>query len=499
MEVKFQKKPLHCLRPFLSKICTQEQTQEIRLPEGYPDIGRVLGCWGQPVFRSKEWRGSFAGATGGISAWVLYAPEDGTEPRVLDTWIPFQCRWDFPEPYEDGTLILSPSLVNLDGRNTSARKLILRAGVDTYGQAMGKWIEQLSVPENMPEDIQLLRRTYPVDLPVEAGEKQIQLDEILDVSAVQPPIQKIISYILSPHITEKKILTNRLVFHGQISLDMLYMSDDGAMHAWNSEIPFSQYTELDKDYENATQAVLVPVLTAAELDWNEEKQLVLQGGVAAQYTIFEREMVELVEDAFSPNREVTVFTEEMTLPVLLDTMELECTAEGKCPQDLEQLMDVTALADYPSFHQGENGGQIAFDGHFQLLYKNEDGRLMADQLPYSANQKLQTAPENMVSLWLGKPEDIQSVMDSEGTKVVARYPVMAQIFNQQPISVISQLELGEMREKDPNRPSLIIRKAGQEGLWNLAKRCGTTVAAIQEANQLTQEPEEETLLLIPVP
>ncbi len=499
MEVKFQKKPLYCLRPFFNKICTQEQTQEIRLPDGYPDIGRVLGCWGQPVIRSKEWRGSFASATGGITAWVLYAPEDGTEPRVLDAWIPFQCRWDFPEPFEDGSLILSPSLVNLDGRNTSARKLILRASVDTYGQAMGKWTEQLPMPENVPEDIQLLKRNYPVDLPVEAGEKQIQLDEIIDVSAVQPPIQKIISYALSPRITEEKILTNRLVFHGQSSLDMLYLSDDGAVHAWKSEIPFSQYTELDKDYENATQAALVPVLTAAELDWNEEKQLVLRGGIAAQYTIFEREMIELVEDAFSPNREVTVLTEEMTLPILLDTMRLACTAEGKCPQDLEQLLDVSAMADYPTFQQGEEGGQIGFDGRFQMLYKNEEGRLMGEQLPFTASQKLQTAPENMVLLWLGKPEDIQSVMDSQGTKIVAQYPVTAQIFNQQPISVISELELGQMREKDPNRPSLIIRKAGQDGLWNLAKRCGTTVAAIQEANKLTQEPEEEMLLLIPVP
>ena len=499
MEIQFQKKPLHCLRPFFSKICTQEQTQEIRLPEGFPDIGRVLGCWGQPVFRSKEWRGSFAGASGGVSAWVMYAPEDGTEPRVVDTWIPFQCRWDFSEPYEDGTMILSPSLVNLDGRNTSARKLILRAVVDTYAQAMGKWTEQLPIPESLPEDIQLLRRTYPIDIPVEAGEKQIQLEEVLDTQSVQPQIHKIVGYILTPRITERKILTNRLVFHGQAVLDMRYLDADGEIHSWKTELPFSQYTELDKDYENSAQATMIPVLTAAEVDWNEDNQLVLRGGIAAQYTIFNREMVELVEDAFSPMREVTALTEEMTLPVLLDTMQLDCVAEGKCPEDLDKMLDIMLLTDYPSFQQGENGDEVRFDGHFQLLYKNDEDRILGEQLPFSASQKLQTAPENMVSLWMGNPEELQSIMDAQGTKTVTQYPIMAQIFNQQPISVISQLELGEIREKDPNRPSVIIRRAGADGLWNLAKRCGTTVEAIQEANQLTQEPEEEMLLLIPVP
>jgi hypothetical protein len=104
MELKFNKKSLHCMRPFFSKIHTQEQTQEIRLPDAYPDIGKVIGCWGQILMRGKEWHSSFMGANGGVMAWVMYAPEDGTPPRVLDVWIPIQCRWDFQESVDDGEI-----------------------------------------------------------------------------------------------------------------------------------------------------------------------------------------------------------------------------------------------------------------------------------------------------------------------------------------------------------------------------------------------------------
>ena len=65
--------------------------------------------------------------------------------------------------------------------------------------------------------------------------------------------------------------------------------------------------------------------------------------------------------------------------------------------------------------------------------------------------------------------------------------------------MVSSLELGEMKEPDPKRPSLILKRAGKKCLWDLAKESGSTVKLIQEANDLQGEPEEERMLLIPVP
>jgi hypothetical protein len=66
------------------------------------------------------------------------------------------------------------------------------------------------------------------------------------------------------------------------------------------------------------------------------------------------------------------------------------------------------------------------------------------------------------------------------------------------IPMVTGLELGEQREPDPNRPSLVLRKAGTDRLWDLAKRTGSTVEAIQKANDLQQEPDSNRMLLIPI-
>ena len=71
MEHNFQKRRISCLDTVLQQVQNGEQTLEIKLPEGLPDVGKVLMAWGQPVLRSKEWREDFIQFSGGMMVWVL--------------------------------------------------------------------------------------------------------------------------------------------------------------------------------------------------------------------------------------------------------------------------------------------------------------------------------------------------------------------------------------------------------------------------------------------
>ena len=69
----------------------------------------------------------------------------------------------------------------------------------------------------------------------------------------------------------------------------------------------------------------------------------------------------------------------------------------------------------------------------------------------------------------------------------------------QGFSMITGIEMGEAEKPDPNRPSLSLRKKGSDRLWDVAKKTNSTVEAILSANQLDGEPEDDRVLLIPVP
>lgn len=498
MEIKFNKKPLSCMQQVLTQVQSQEQTQELKLPDGYPDIGRLLGCWGQVVLRGKEWRRASMSASGGVMAWVLYAPEDGSEPRVLDTWIPFQGRWELPDTDDDGVMTVLPVLSELDGRNTSARKMLLRAGIDLLGQAMTDRNVNMAAAGEVPEDVQLLTNSYPVELPVEAGERQIRLEENLVLPADLPPIFRIISYELIPDISEQKVLANRLVFRGKALFKLRFLTDDGSVHVWMYEIPFSDYTDLEGDYDITAAAWIVPAVTALEVDTEEHNHLQIRAAIASQYVIFDRMVLPVTEDAYSPYRDVTVHTESPELPMLLDRREVELPVNPVINMNAQQVLDVVVRSKYPCLSMEEDGMAIRMTGNCQILYRDEDGNLTSDNMRYENTVPFASADENRVVLWWGNPAQAEYMQGVHDVSVKSQYPITALSYASGSVPMVTDLELGQIKEADPNRPSLILKRAGQEGLWQIAKKYGSTVDAIRTANKLVQDPEDGAMLLIPV-
>ena len=90
-------------------------------------------------------------------------------------------------------------------------------------------------------------------------------------------------------------------------------------------------------------------------------------------------------------------------------------------------------------------------------------------------------------------------VNEQGIALTAQWDITADVFSEQGLPMLTQITLGEKCEKDPNRPSLILRKAGKQRLWDIARECGSTVDAIVQANSLQDQPEADRILLIPVP
>jgi len=57
---------------------------------------------------------------------------------------------------------------------------------------------------------------------------------------------------------------------------------------------------------------------------------------------------------------------------------------------------------------------------------------------------------------------------------------------------------GRIQFKIIRREKKILRRTGEDRLWDIAKACGSTVEAICRLNDITGEPAPERMLLIPV-
>ncbi|MBQ7341223.1 MAG: DUF3794 domain-containing protein [Oscillospiraceae bacterium] len=490
--MQFHKTTYPCLHRVKWEVQNTEQTQELRLNDGMPDIGRVLGSWGQVLLRSKEWRNGEMTVSGGVMVWVLYAPEDGSDPRCMESWIPFQQSWELPETQYDGNINAVCLLRYVDARSISARKMMVRVGVGCLGEAMVQSEVGVYNPDDMPEDVQLLRNTYPMMLPKEAGEKPFVIDDELS----GPAPQKVIYYTLQPEIMDQRVMAGKVVFRGAAKLHMLCRGEDGILYTRDHEIPFSQFSELDGEYSADADACVTPAVTSLELEILPEGQLHLKAGLTGQYVISDREMVEVVEDAYSPRRPVEMQWEQLILPAELDRQRQTVRVETSVPTQGGRVVDTVFYPDNARTMRFDDQAEIALAGQFQMLFYDPEEHLQSVQPRWEGEWTLPADKDSQVLVTVENTGLAQGSMSGETAQLQSEIPVSALTVAQKGIGMVTGLELGE--ETQQERPNLILRKAGDDSLWELAKRCGSTVEAITKANSLEDQPEKDRILLIPV-
>lgn len=495
MEMQFDKIPMSYLHKLLGGLQSEEQTLEVRLPDGMPDIGRVLGAWGQVIVRGKEWNGDHMAVSCGVMAWVLYMPEDEDGPRSVEAWLPFSMKWELPESQYDGKIMVSCLLRDIDARSTSARKLILRANLQAMGEAWLNGQALIPTPGDLPEDVAVLTASYPVLLPRETGEKAFLLEDTC-TPGVKP--EKLLYYCLQPEILDKKVMAGKVVFRGNGNLRVLYQGDDGQLHTWDCDLPFSQYADLEGQYDQDPTVSVQVCVTSLDIALDENGQLLVKAGILGQYLLCERSMVTVAEDAYSPCRTVKLWQEQLELPAVLDQMNQTVHAEQSVQAENRQVVDVSFYPAYGQMRRTENGVQMSLPGHFQTLYYDADGELRCLVTPWEGMWTTDTAEDSVVAtqiVAIGKPQAIPGVAD---ITLRAQAEVEAVVTSGQGISALVGIELGEPEKPDKNRPSLILCRKGNRRLWDVAKQTGSTVESIMQTNGLEGEPEDDRILLIPV-
>ena len=498
MELQFRGSSCRCLMPAVREVRSTELTQEVRLSDGMPDIGRVIGSWGQIILRSKEWLGEQITVAGGIMVWTLYTPEDGSPPRCTDTWVPFQIKWETDHTGKEGPIRVNPLLRFVDSRTVSARKMMVRTAVAAMGEALNPYETEVFSPDTLPEDVQTLRNIYPVRLPKEAGEKTFLLDEDLTLPPDAEPMERLLSYAITPQIQEKRVAGDKVILRGIGNLHIIYRCPEGKIHAADFELPLSQYAQLEDTYGTDAQADVQMGVTSLEMDQAEGNQLRLRCGMVAQYVISDRFLAELTEDAYSPRRDVDLYMGSLQLPAMLEqrteTVPVRQQISGICGE----VADATFLPDYPRKTHSADRVLLDLPGQFQVLYYAEDGSLQGSCCRWEGQLQIPADEACRMDILVQPQGKAVAEAGASELNLNAQYKMQLNVSSQQGMDMVTGLELGELREADPMRASLILCRPEGDSLWNMAKRCGSTVAEIQRINGLSGEPGENRMLLIPV-
>ena len=497
MELQFQKEVISYLDRVVWESQTQEQTQELRLSEAMADIGMILSAWGQVILRSKQWRNDCVCVTGGISVWVIYLPEGESKPQSVDCWIPFQMKWNLPRLDQEGTMSLDCNLQYLDARLISARKMMIRAGIGATLEALVESEAETYTPIELSEDVQLLKTTFPLNLTCEAGEKAFSLEEELNIPATLPAPEKILYYNVNPKVTETQIDENKLIIRGNAPLHMGYLDSEGTLNACTLDMMFSQLISLKQNRTNMAKATVTMAVSNLEVDIFDGC-LDVRCGLVGQYAVDDQVELDVVKDAYSTTRPLKITTQTINIPTQLERKHIQEPVSVHLEAAADVVLDSWFLTEQPLSYREEDHLRLEVIGQCGVLYRDEDGKIANTTARWELQTQMPGIQDCKVVVTGLSGGAEKCTVSPNGVQMQTEPLITICTLVKESISMISGLELGEQTEGEKEKPALILRRAENDDLWNLAKESGSTVDMIRKANQLEESPQPGQWLLIPL-
>ncbi|MFI3313247.1 MAG: DUF3794 domain-containing protein [Eubacteriales bacterium] len=490
MELQFTTNTSEYLKEIFCDTISQEETGEVLVPDSYPDVERMLDCSATVVLRSKDSQQ----VSGAILATALYAPEDFGTPKALEYYIPFRIKCQGAA----GGTVVDCHVQSADARMLGPRKVLVRVRLAGTVKGYDKEQEERYTYDPQPgEDLELMTNTYTILRPVELSEKTFTISEELELSPGGVAMEKVIHHHVCPQITEAKMMGGKGVFKGHLAGKILYEAQE-SLYTWEFEVPFSQYVDVLGDYDQEELQV-TPMLTEVQLDGLGNGGCLLHAQLLTQCAVLGKHQMEVVEDAYSLGHQFLPQWKVLTPTSRLNQQTFTQVGRYMAPCPAKTMVYTQCWLGEPEVFQRNQRREIIVPVYGSLLYEDVQGQHQCHNAKFEVKFETEMWEDcicHPTATLSGAPVALVA-----GDEVELRCPLTLQveIWSETQMQTLCGGELTEPLDKK-TYPSVILRPVGEgDTLWSLAKGCRTTARAIQQANQMgEQEQIQSKMLLIPI-
>ena len=226
--------------------------------------------------------------------------------QLLTSELPFTVKLECAELREDTQTLVRCCVRSADSRLINSRKVLLRVSVLVQADGYEPQTQSMSVLKDPPACLQLKTQTYETNAPVELSERAFQVSEELNLPDGRPQIARLVSCSLTPVVQEQGLVGSKAVLKGTANLQITYLDNENALRTLSFSVPFSQYCQMEGDYDQDETLESVLLVTGVQLEpvASEQSQKLLFGaGLLAQCMVVQPQALTLCEDAYSTKGE----------------------------------------------------------------------------------------------------------------------------------------------------------------------------------------------------
>lgn len=508
MEYNLSKNNISYVSNFLDTVNEQIVDVDITLPDYCPDIEKILKCTLAPKIYTKKISGGQLSIDGVSSVRIMYCDSIRHSIRSFEQTVPFTATFNLKSTPEQYVVQALTKCEYINCRALSPRKLVVHGAFSLYAKVLSKdYTELYSFDED--SDLQVKHKEYEVSDLCSLYEEQFSVTEDVSVSG-KPPVEALLSYEVTPKITDVKSIHNKIMLNAELTLHAMYISDLEKCSVEHITYVFPINRIID--CENVTDTTLnVPSLSVMSYDLHikndtlsDNSVLTLDVKLSFCETGYHTKTVTLIEDCYSTkyhtdtkkkgincesNHRFESFTHIIKSSVNLDNIKIA----GVLNISHDSLTLTPIISD----------AKLSFNGKTNVCILLQDAENEVNYIERTVD--IEFSPElssqfdrveknscciNSISYRLVNENEIELRLELK-TDVV-----FCDVLSANPVVYV---EAKEDSEKTHDDSSLVLYFADKgESVWDIAKKYSTKESMLIDENSLESDIlEYATMLLVP--
>lgn len=458
----------------------REVSEEIVVPDALPDVGKVIDAQGVLFVRAKEAGEGAVTVSATVSTSVLYVPEDGGAVQSVDVELPCELRIDAPGVDSDSRVRADVRLLTAEARAVNSRKLAVRAEVAASVQCYRR--ESVSVVSGAEgEGAHVLMDSAEIMTVSDVREKTFVVTDEYAVPAGLGSGVKLIARRIDAAAEDVKYVSGKIILRGRSVSELVFSDDTGNVRAARMQSEFSQIVEVDCSAPDAAAGASI-LLTGAYFDLPEYGEgagrLQAELHFAMQCVCRERRTVPYMADIYA-NRACLV-PSFIETPAIREAkpISMRQTVAGRVePEAAGEPVIVNASVGAVSLEDGTVKTSVLV----RMASRSPDG----NWTPSRCRMNVEFTPaEPQTDMTLSEISVYAADVYATGSDVRAVLQMDAVMMREGVVQSVSEVaEDADAFASQAQRPSVtLVRAKSGASLWELAKRCGSSVEAIEAAN-----------------
>lgn len=509
MEFNKEKGTVPCRRLLYRGKTEQAVDTDFTLPDYCPDIGKLLKCRAVPTITMREVRAGAVIIEGVCSIRVFYIDELDKNVRCCERELPFSTSIPISEAQEACRVDARASMSYINCRAAGRRRLDIHGAfnitVCVYAQREAEFLTSAQGAGVRTRNTELSVGKLCAQARANFG-----LNEEMELPQGKPPILSIVRKDACIRLSEAKPIANKLVLKGEAKLTLVYCADDSqSLEAMEYTIPFSEFTELSGATEDCmidTRVCITGCDVSLKTDSDGEyRRVAVDISARADSYAWQTTDIRVVSDAFSVERELHLEKEMQEFEVLAaaENTRTGCAVKVSHDREISEVLD--CWCDIDNVTAKKNPGGICCTGTVNMcaIVRSADGD--CDYIEKSCQFEREINMEQLVS-----PEvNVEACVNSCGytlsgmssLELRADIDLSLAIYDKLMTECVQDIVPGEqIRDNLDDCPAVVLYFASaNEELWDIARKCNSSVELIKEENDLHGERlEKDELLLVTV-